>query len=130
MKVVEGGSELNVNVDDIVDEQALVPPGIYQAVVASIDFATDKSTGERKEDKNGDEFLTADFRLTEGDHTDRHVFVNYLHPRKGAFKKLCAAAGVRGLVSNTEQLIGLPVKVRVENELYQGDMKAKVGGFI
>ena len=134
-------SDLNVNVDDI-KEPEVVAPGIYQgATIEALDFAlVDKDSGNEEEnhkrDKNGDRFLQGRFKIVEGPFAGQSVFANYITIKdiKGgilSLKKLAESAGLGGVVGRTEDLVGLPLRgIKVDNELYEGKLKATIKDFV
>ncbi len=92
-----------------------VPPGVYLAEVVESDVvATKNGAGQR---------ITLTLRITEGPCEGRQIWdgINFQHASEVAQRigqqqlaELCAAVGMRGPLEDTQDLHGIPIRIKVK----------------
>lgn len=123
-------SMINVNTDDIQDDFPEIPTGVYPATINLVDFAQETDSDARKKDKNGNEYLKGDFVISEGEFVNNHLFIPYMRVDQQTFRDMCHSAGKRGVVTDTDELTGLPLIIKVVQETYKDKLQSKVSGFV
>ena len=108
-----------------------VAPGWYHAGAIGSEMKTTRAG-------NG-QYLNVQFEITEkGKFEGRYVWdlFNFENPNPKAveiglenFAKFCNAAGLNGMVTDSYQTHHRPVRIRVVNEEYQGEARAKIKGY-
>lgn len=106
-----------------------IPPGRYEAIVTATEWR-DTSSGNGR-------YLKLTLQVVGGPH-DGHVLFDNLNLEnpsekavqiaRGTLSRICRAVGVMK-PRDSEDLHGLPLVVRVENETYEGQMYNRVKGY-
>jgi hypothetical protein len=118
-------AKIDVNLDQIKELEA-IPEGLYKGKI-------EEMTESSKRDKNNCRYFSVIVRLQEEPFVNRKLTANYI-PVEGdglfRFKQLCKSAGIpSGVVTDTAELIGRDVTVRVEQEIYEGTVRGRLAGF-
>lgn len=91
---------LNVVVDEL-PESDVIPAGQYRLRIDNV--------GDPQTDKNGNEYISVEYAVVEGEYTGRKIFDNYVPiAGRARLRKILAAAGFdKPKLGATDELIGL-----------------------